>query len=158
MKRSVFALALALAVSTGCATAQIPHTDLDDTEENRNIVTFVETYKKAIEEQAVDKTLALVADDFFEDNATLSNDDDYDKNGLAERLKAAAGHVDRVLLDIHVHKVTHDDGLVRVDYRYQQRTLLILDAGKKWVTKRDVNQLVLRPSDNDAGFVIVGGI
>jgi len=158
-------LALSLATVTalvGCKAELIPGTSLEDTEENRAVVEFMNEYKRAVESRSSESVLKLVGPDYYEDMGTVKQDDDYGLEKLKADLQQNFDATREVRLDVIVQQVeVHDDaGLLVVDYRYLQRALLGLPAGDKWVTHSDVNRVVLRKKGElyDEGFVIISGL
>ncbi|MCP4500346.1 MAG: hypothetical protein GY822_10340 [Deltaproteobacteria bacterium] len=161
--RSLFILSLLLALAPlGCKPDLLPGTSLEDSEENRSVVEFMNEYKRAVESRSAEGVLKLVAPDYYEDMGTVSQEDDYGLEKLKRDLQTNFDATREIRLDVIVQNVeVHDDaGLLVVDYRYLQRALLGLPAGDKWVTHSDVNQVVLRKKGEllDEGFVIIAGL
>jgi hypothetical protein len=73
--RSVLGTLIALGL-VGCAHDKIPLTNIDDTEENREILQVVQEYHKALESLDADAILQLVSPRYFEDNGNLEANDD----------------------------------------------------------------------------------
>lgn len=158
--RLVGAAALLSVLVAGCKPELIPGTSLEDTPENRAVVDFLEQYRTAVEARAADKVLALVASDYWEDNGTVEQADDYGVEKLQRELDDLFGHTRTIHLEVQVQHVERQGEVVRVDYRYLQRALLALEAGEKWVSHSDVNRIVLRPRGEapEDGFEIVSGL
>jgi hypothetical protein len=162
-KASRFAfIALVMASAVGCKPDLIPGTKLEDTGENRAIADFMENYRKAMEARSAEAVLALVAEDFFEDNGNSSQDDDYGIEKLRADLARNFEHtaVIQLRLELQHAEPAEDDGNTKVYYRYLQRALLKLPAGSRWVSQSDVNRIVLRQKGDsyDDGFLIVAGL
>ncbi len=107
-----------------------------------------------------DDVVQLCAADYFETNGNDKPDDDYNLDGLRERLNKHFEKTKELTLEVYVQKVERNDaGIVAVAYRYNTRALVAFPAGEKWVTATDVSRIVLRPVENDeAGFRIVSGL
>ena len=123
-------LVVLLTVFAGCKPSLLPSTNLKDNGENRALVTFMLEYKGAIEKRDADAVMKLVAKDYFEDNGNLEQEDDYGYEGLRDKLISRFEHLKAVRLDLFIQNSNEDKGKVYVDYRYQQRSLITLPAGK----------------------------
>jgi len=155
---------VALLGSVSCKPELIPGTQVEDTEENRKVLEFLGKYRKAVVDRSPDGLVGLCANDYFEDNGTVEQNDDYGIDKLRERLKHDFDKTKEIQLEIIVQMIEHlDDGSdkgpapVRVAYRFNQRALVAFPAGEKWITLTDVNRLVLRP-DDAAGYLIISGL
>lgn len=152
----------ALMVVVGCKPDLIPGTKLEDNSENRAIADFMESYRKAMEARSAEDVLALVAEDFFEDNGTSVQSDDYGIEKLRADLARNFEHTSVIQLRLELQHVepAEDEGQTKVYYRYLQRALLNLPAGSRWVSQSDVNRIVLRPKgdSHQDGFLIVAGL
>jgi hypothetical protein len=153
---------LALLAVVGCKPSLLPGTSIEDNHDNRAVVDFVSQYKDAVEARSAPRVLALVAEDYWEDNGTVDQGDDYGVEKLQSDLEEHFTHAKAIHLKMFVQHVIVDEntGLWSVDYRYNQRALLTFDAGEKWITHTDVNRIVLRPRGDDPadGFLIVAGL
>lgn len=117
------ALTLALATvavgATGCATRYIPNTDVEDTDENRDIIRFCEQYRKAIERQDVAVLLSLASPRYYEDGGNVDPSDDLDYEGLREWLDGRFQQTKAIRYEIRYRKVTRSDsGRIFVIYTY----------------------------------------
>lgn len=134
-----------------CKPSLLPGTTVEDNAENRRVVEFVQAYEQAIERRSADAVVALCAPDYFEDNATVDQADDYGVDRLKTLLADDFAKTKEIQLDILVQKIIEPEGtkerLLYVDYRYKQRALVTLPAGEKWITTSDVNRLVLREDE-----------
>lgn len=152
--------ALLVAAASGCKPELLPGTQLEDTPENRAVVDFLEQYRVAVESRSAEKVLELVAEDYWEDNGTIEQTDDYGVEKLERDLAGLFDHTRAIHLELQVQHVERQEGLLQVDYRYLQRALLALGAGEKWVSHSDVNRIVLRPSPEapEGGYQIISGL
>lgn len=146
--------------AVGCKPALLPGTRIEDTPENREIVGFLEEYRAAVESRSAQSVLQLVAGDYWEDNGTIDQSDDYGVEKLERELSELFSHTKALVLQVEVQHVATTEKGILVDYRYVQRSLLDLEAGEKWVSHADVNRLVLRPQAEGTtpAFVIVSGL
>jgi hypothetical protein len=153
------ALFLVLAAASGCKPSLIPGTNVEDTDENRKVIEFLGKYREAVLDKNVDGIVGLCAKDYFEDNGTPDQADDYGLDQLREKLSANFAKTKDMQLEIIVQQIERpegDKGPVKVAFRYNARTLVDFPAGAKWITVTDVNRLVLRPEDG--GFLIASGL
>ena len=158
---SGLAAGLTIGVAGACTPSMIPGTNVEDTEDNRRVLEFLNKYRKAVIERNVDGVLGLCAQDYFEDNGTVEQTDDYGLDQLRDKLGQALGQTKEVQLEIIVQAIERDadqkDAPVRVTYRYNHRALVGFPAGDKWITVSNVNRLVLR-GDEAGGFLILSGL
>src|SRR5690349_24419355 len=66
----------------GCSHETIPNTRVEDNEANREVVDFVEKYRKAVETRDIATLMALASRDYFDDMGTPSGSDDVDYDAL----------------------------------------------------------------------------
>jgi hypothetical protein len=159
-------LILSLLGCAACKPRLLPGTTVEDTADNRRVVEFVAAYEQAIERRSADAVVSLCAPDYFEDNGTVDQKDDYGVDRLKAQLEEDFAKTKEIQLEILVQNVSEAEGakepLVYLDYRYKQRALVTLPAGDKWISTSDVNRLVLREDDeaDDAAsrFMIVSGL
>ncbi|MCS6858506.1 MAG: hypothetical protein NZM37_12390, partial [Sandaracinaceae bacterium] len=71
---------------SACSVRLIPNTDVPDTQENREIIEVVESYRHAVESRNPAAVLRLVSREYYDDNGTPSTDDDVDYQNLSEIL------------------------------------------------------------------------
>ncbi|MBM4280894.1 MAG: hypothetical protein FJ137_09065 [Deltaproteobacteria bacterium] len=157
----VASAALALVgVAAGCKPALIPGASVEDSAENRKVLTFLTRYQAAMQERSVDKLAALCAADYFEDNGNDDPKDDYNLDGLKARLTEHFARTKELVLEVYVQQVERvDDGHVGVAYRYNTRALVGFPSGDKWLTATEVNKIILRPVEKDeAGYRILSGL
>lgn len=150
----------ALGGATGCKPHLLPGSKVEDTPLNRSVVDFMDKYKAAVEKRSSDELLALVADDYFEDNGTPDEADDYGVERLKENLSSRFENTKVIQLTVEVQHVEVDENdNVNVYYKYLQRALISLPASEQWVSKSDTNRMVLRKVSEDSDdYVIVAGL
>lgn len=158
--RALLSLAVVLALSASCKPDLIPGTNVEDTSENRAVIDFLGKYRRAVVERSPDAVVGLTTADYFEDNGTIEQDDDYGRARLKDKLKADFDRTKEIQLEIVVQQIERLDGErgpVKVAFRYSQRALVAFPAGEKWISVTDVNRLVLHP-DHASGFLISSGL
>lgn len=158
MRSSVRLLVLGLLSSAAsCSPAVIPNTDVVDTPENRDIITFCERYRRAVELKNVGQLLEMAAPTYYEDSGTLDPTDDLDRAGLADYLRTKYVEADSVRYEIRYRRVSagRQDRLL-VDYTYSASFKVPTDNGPEWRRKVSENRLELVP--NGEKFLIVAGM
>ena len=161
--RPVFAIVIASCLALGaCKPSMIKGTNIEDTDENRAVIDFMEEYRTAIESRQSDRVLSLVAEEYFEDNGTNDQGDDYGLEKLQAELERDFKHTSALQLNLTIQHIEPrpDTDHMQVYYRYLQRALLELPAGNRWVSSSDVNRLILKRKGDDHtdGFLIVSGL
>ena len=143
-----------------CKPDLIPGTSVEDTAENHEVIDFLGKYRDAVVRRSPDAVVGLTTADYFEDNGTVEQDDDYGRAKLKAKLKADFDRTKEIQLEIIVQQIERPDGdkgPIKVAFRYSQRALVDFPAGEKWITVTDVNRLVLHP-DDAAGYLISSGL
>lgn len=158
------ALLLLAALAGACTPSLIPGTNVEDTEDNRQVIEFLAKYRRAMVERSADGVAGLCAADYFEDRGTVDQGDDYGRDQLKQRLTDDFTKMKEIQLEIIVQKITPPDDELppekrafKVAYRYNTRALVGFPAGDKWISISEVNEMVLRP-DEAGGFQIVSGL
>ena len=82
----VAALLLGLLV-VSCTPEYIPNTDVEDTAENRGVISFCEEYRRAVEQRKIGLLLQLAAPSYYEDGGNVDATDDIDYAGLKDYLE-----------------------------------------------------------------------
>ncbi|MEM9067387.1 MAG: hypothetical protein AAGE52_02745 [Myxococcota bacterium] len=157
-----FALvALALASSAGCAST-IPNTTVDDTPENREVVAFVEQYRRAVEERDVRRLLEMASPLYLDDNGTPGGADDLDFDSLRAKLSAWRDRVMDVRYEIKYRRVTYDQAKIFVEFRYTASFRVATPGGsERWSRRLGDHRLILTREDERAeeeGFHILSGM
>jgi hypothetical protein len=153
-------LLITLAAGTACKPDLIAGTQVEDSEENRKVLEFLTRYQAAMQSRKADAVVNLCAADYFETNGNDKPDDDYNLDGLRQKLTTHFEKTKELTLEVYVQRVERNDaGIVAVAYRYNTRALVTFPAGEKWLTATDVNRIVLRPiEDDEVGFRIISGL
>lgn len=156
MTRTILAAAALLA--TGCAKNYIPNTEVEDTEENRSIIEFCESYRIALEARDLVKILSVVSDDYYEDSGTPVGTDDYDRVGLERVLAARFERVEAIRYDIRYRRILYYPDRVEVLYSFYGR-FQVASEGEgepRWFSKVGDNRLVL--ARTQGGLRILSGL
>jgi hypothetical protein len=155
----VVMVSLALVGVGGCKPDLIPGTQVEDSEENRKVLEFLTRYQAAMQARKADAVVTLCAADYYERNGNDDPKDDYNLDGLRDKLNDHFARTKEIVLEVYVQEIARADGLVKVAYRYNTRALVSFPSGDKWLTATDVNKITLRPVEgDDAGFRILAGL
>lgn len=142
----------------GCAQT-IPNTTVPDTQENREVIAFMEEFRQAMEERDVRAVLSMTSPDYLDHNGSHLSDDDIDFEDLEERFTTWRDRVMDVRYEIKYQRVTFDFPRVYVDFRYTA-SFQIADAEGEghWSRRlRDTRMVLTRDEDSDR-FLILSGI
>lgn len=145
--------------ATGCMT-MIPNTSVEDTPENRDVVSFLEEYRHAVEERNIHRLLDLASPLYLDDNGTPSGADDLDHDSLRERLATWRDRVLDVRYDIRYRRVTWEESQVFVEYRYTASFRVAgADGEDHWARRLGDNRIVLdRDDEAEHRFHILSGM
>jgi hypothetical protein len=146
----------ALTFGIGCATATIPNTRVEDTEENREVLEFLEQYRTAVEARDVGRLIRLASQSYFDDMGTPAGTDDVDFEGLREGLAAFPVEVLAARYQIHYRDVTYVDDRVLVDVRYTAWFRVPTPEGPQWERRLEPHRLVIAREDGQ--YRIVSGM
>ena len=117
--RLVAFLGLTAVSTAGCTTRYIPNTDVEDTDENRDVVKFCETYRRAIERKDIGLLLSLASPRYYEDGGNVDPADDLDYEGLREWLEGRFQDTRAIRYEIRYRRVVKgDQNKVHVVYTY----------------------------------------
>ncbi|MGB0680854.1 MAG: hypothetical protein ACPGUV_14480 [Polyangiales bacterium] len=147
-----------LCTLVACQHQMIPNTDVLDSPENREVVSFVEQYRKAVEARDVVVLLSLVSPRYYDDNGTPSAEDDMDFGKLREQLLAWQQTVEDVRYEIRYRRIQFQQDKVLVDYTYTGSFKLKVTDASRWARRLADNRLVLRRAPGDDHFRILSGM
>jgi hypothetical protein len=154
---SIALLAIWLAGASGCATTQIPNTRVEDTEENREVLEFVEQYRKAVEARDSVTLLKMASEYYFDDMGTSSGDDDIDYEGLKDGLARLRNEILSARYQISYRGLTTlSDQRLLVDLLYTGWFKLQTPDGPQWRRRLEPHRIVLAREDN--ALKIVSGM
>ncbi|MEL7372265.1 MAG: hypothetical protein AAFN74_25290 [Myxococcota bacterium] len=155
MSRWFFTMVLAALVGA-CAHDKIPRTQIDDTDENREIFRLVKAYEQALESLDADAVLALVSPNFYENNGNTDDRDDYDFFGLKDNLKRDFQRTRTLQLDLRVDAIEVKEDTAFAELYYQIRAQNEYPSGLKWETGSDRTRLRLERIDGK--WLIMAGL
>lgn len=137
----------ALSVSAaGCKTHYIGNTTVEDTEQNRDVIDFVETYRKAVERRHVGKLSSMAHERYYEDGGNVDASDDIDHGGLERHLEEQFSQAKDVRYEVRYRRIGPGRGdTIQVDYTYTASFKIPTDKGDVWRRVVQDNRLVLLP-------------
>jgi hypothetical protein len=157
MKTSLLLLSLSVPFLGACSHTLIPNTEVEDSGENRKVVTFCERYRHAVEDKDVPGLLSLASDRYYEDGGNANVEDDIDYAGLKDYLANTYQKTKNVRYEIRYRKVTFTEKReVHVDYTYTASYRLPGVKSDEWRHMVADNRLVLIPAGE--GYKIVSGM
>ena len=137
--------AIAVAVTSfaaGCSTKYIPHTAIEDTPRNREVVDLIERYRQALQARDTNAILSLASNKYYDNSGTASPKDDIDYKGLKQFLADHLNKVQASQVDFRVEQVIEDEdneNKLYVEYRYVSRYQLEMPSGQQqWHVDPDV--------------------
>ena len=161
--RSGFAFAVVCALvasstTTGCKK-NIPNTTVQDTPGNRSIITFMENYRRAVEERDIGALLAMAHPQYLDDNGTPSGDDDIDYRALRIKLASWRERVTDVRYEIKYRTVGADMDRIMVDYRYSASFRIAYgEEDERWSRRIGENRMVLLYDDIESRYYVLSGM
>jgi len=160
MRRALPAVALSASLLAvwGC-TKNIPNTTVKDTPENRAVITFMETYRNAVEARDIGALLAMAHPQYLDDNGTPTGDDDLDYRALQRKLSRWRERVTDVRYEIKYRTITREMDRVLIAYRYSASFRISYDEeDQRWSRRIGENQLVLLYDDIQSRYYILSGM
>jgi hypothetical protein len=156
-RASVAGLAMVAALaSSACSTKYIPNTDVPDTEENRELISFCEEYRRAVERKNIGALLKLASPRYYEDGGNVDASDDIDFAGLEEYLSTRFQEATAIRYEIRYRQVTRESERVFVDYTYSASFRIPGVSGEEWKRRVEDNRLEL--VEEDGKFRIIAGM
>ena len=157
IRKSAIALVCLVLGLAACSKAYIPNTDVEDTSENRKVITFCERYRHAVEDRDVATILKLVSPTYFEDGGNTKGEDDMDYEGLKQFLTGDYLTTSGIRYEIRYRRVTFTEtNQIYVDYTFAGAYRIPGVKGDEWRHKVADNRLVL-VHDGDS-FKITSGM
>ena len=137
-------LAVCALVSAGCSKHYIPNTDVEDTGDNRKVITYCEEYRKAVEEKNVLALLKMAHARYYEDGGNAKPEDDIDFDGLKDYLTSNFLKTNAIRYEIRYRKITFTERKdVMIDYTYTASYRIPGLKNEEWRHTVADNRLVL---------------
>lgn len=174
----VLFVAAASALLSGCAMHYIPNTDVEDTDDNRKVISFCEKYRHAVELKDVGELIQLASPDYYEDGGNVDASDDLDYAGLRDYLSGKFTDARAIRYEMRYRRVLRQEvpretgsgqpaknngaaeplELIYVDYTYSASYRIpAAKGGDEWRRRVEDNRLeIVRYPDNQ--YRIVAGM
>lgn len=147
-----------LLAAAGCQKT-IPNTTVKDTPENRAVITFMESYRNAVEARDVGALLAMASPQYLDDNGTPAGEDDLDYLALQKKLSLWRDRVSDVRYEIKYRTITREMERVLVAYRYSASFRVVYDKeDQRWSRRIGENRLVLLYDDLQNRYYVLSGM
>ncbi len=146
----------ALVCLSSCSTHLIPHTHVEDTPQNREVLAFVNRYRTAVESRNMDAVLALASRNYFDDMGTPIGEDDVDYDTLKKGLDRLRREILATRFQISYRGVTYIENRILVDILYTGWFQIKTEQGPQWRRRLEPHRLVL--AIEEGGYRIVSGI
>jgi ketosteroid isomerase-like protein len=141
---------------SACAHSTIGSTNIEDTEDNREILSLVEEYRRALEALDADAVLSMVSRAYFEDNGNSDAGDDYDYSQLADHLYQDFERTRTLRVNVRVEAIEVEEDEAFAEVYYSLRAHNEYPSGAKWETAQDRTRLRFRREDGR--WLIVSGL
>ncbi len=153
------AVALAASLLTGaCAHSVIPNTAVPDNPENREVIAFLERYRKAVERRDAAQLITLCSEHYFDDMGTVSGDDDMDREGLGPALLRLREEVLDARYSISYRGITVAGDRAWAEVLYSGWFKMKPAEGEKPVWRRRLQSHRIALVRKDGHYKIVSGI
>lgn len=150
-------LSLAAAALAGCSRETIPNTRVEDNQANREVVEFVERYRKAVESRDIATLLALASRDYFDDMGTPAGDDDVDYETLKAGLVRLRQEVIDARYQISYRGLSYmPNDRVLVDFLYTGWFKVNTSEGPQWRRRLEPHRITL--AREDKSYRIISGM
>ena len=155
---SSLAVALLLSTLSACA-GTIPNTNVEDTAENREVVEFLERYRRAVERRDVRSIMEMTSPYYLDDNGTPVGDDDLDYRALRDRFLLWAERVLDVRYDIRYRRVRYLEDRIMVEFRMAASfRLRAPDGDERWFRRLGDHAITLIRERDTEELRIVSGL
>ncbi|MCL2777553.1 MAG: hypothetical protein FWD73_06080 [Polyangiaceae bacterium] len=141
----------------GCSKSYIPNTDVEDTSDNRKVISFCEDYRKAVEEKNIGRLLKMASLRYFEDGGNTNPEDDLDYDGLKSYLTTTFVKTQAIRYEIRYRRIAKDETKkVFVEFSYTASYRIPGLKGEEWKHTVADNRLELVPEGES--FKILAGM
>jgi hypothetical protein len=152
----VLAFGAAAGLISSCVHSKIAGTNIDDTPDNHEIWSILETYQKAMESRDAEAVIALVSPRYYEDNGNSDRADDYDFNGLRTALPKDFSRTKALQLELRVDDIQVDDDKAFAEVYYTYRAQNEYPSGLQWDTGSDRTRF--RFEKTNGKWLLIGGL
>lgn len=150
-------LTVVIAALAACTHNKIPNTDVEDTEENKEIVLFMEKYRRAVETRDIPALLSMTSREYYDDMGTPTGQDDVDYDALAAGLQRMKDEVSDTRYQISYRLLTYTSrDRILVDMLYTGWFKVQTPNGEQWQRRLEPHRVVLARAGG--GYKIVSGM
>jgi hypothetical protein len=147
---------LSLFSTMGCSKSYIPNTDVEDSSENKKVISFCEQYRHAVEDKDVGTLLKLASPRYYEDGGNTNPEDDIDADGLKDYLTSTFVKTQTIRYEIRYRRVTFSENKkIYIEYTYSASYRIPGLKGEEWKHTVADNRLELVP-DGESFKIIAG--
>src|SRR3954467_6836934 len=138
MQKLCSALVLAIApiaafAAGGCSEWLISHPDVEDSSENKKVISFCEEYRHAVEDKDVGRLLKLASPRYYEDGGNTNPEDDIDADGLKDYLTSTFVKTQTIRYEIRYRRVTFNENKkIYIEYTYSASYRIPGLKGEEW--------------------------
>jgi hypothetical protein len=133
-----------LTLSLACAHGRyLPGTTIPASEENRDILETIESYRMKLVQKDVDGLLLLASNHYFEDGGTVQAGDDYGFEGLRTILTGRLQRVQSIRYDIEYRSVQIKGDRAEVEVFLNGAFDVQGEAGERYRRVSDIHKFVL---------------
>ncbi|MBN2695316.1 hypothetical protein JXR93_11705 [bacterium] len=152
--KKLFTLFFIMFLAIGCGSVKmIEGTSIEDTTENRDIISFMNKYNENLIAKNSDTLFSMASKEYYDNGGTAtSSKDDFGYTQLKELLNSRFEKVAEIQQKIKIVKIFKVDEKIFVDYEYDAKFRI----QNEWSAKKDINQMVLEKTDN--GYKILKGM
>ena len=151
-------LLVTIAALGGC-TRDIPNTTVPDTADNREVIEFMETYRRALEDRNVATLVGMTSPRYLDLSGTPNGDDDVDFDTLSASLPTLFARVEDVRFEIKYRHVIFREADVLVEFRYTASWLIADHRDEnQWRHKVEDKRMVLEWDSDNARYLILSGM
>jgi hypothetical protein len=118
--RLLFPVLAILAI--GCTPKRIPGTDIEDTQDTKEIIDVMRTYANAVQNKDHNAILLLLSKDFRDDAGTLDPSDDLDHRAVGTTIADRMKRLEEVSVELEVKRIhVTDKNAAQAVYYYSTR-------------------------------------
>jgi len=135
-----------------------PSSTIPKTDENKQIIETVESYRRRLLERNVEGLLVLASEKYFEDSGTPRSDDDYGYNGLKMVLSKRLSRVQSMRYEIEYRAIKHSGNRAEVEVFLDGSFELSAKSGDRYRRVNDYHRFILERSQSDEKWRFVSGM
>lgn len=166
LSSAALGLVALVAVEGGCSHSYIPNTDVEETEENRQIVAFCEKYRRAVERKDANAIVKMVSPQYYEDGGNADATDDMDFERFKQWVTGQSAEQEGITFqdatsirhEIRYRRVLKENNRIYVDYTFSASFRIPTNHGDEWKRKVDDNRLELVQDGAGGEYRIVAGM